>query len=90
MTKTFQVETLKKMVNESLKGSTCSADIRKGQMAMLEQVLHDSKNYKGFRYLLAIEVPKGQIPGMHVHGTIENTPYEARFKNTDPSRVEYF
>lgn len=93
--KTFSVDKMRIDVNTSLKNSSkdyCSKDIRRGLMNALEYVLHTSGNYKGFRYLMLDEVPAGELPGIVVNGTIENTPYEIRFAEgtVDVTRVEYF
>ena len=93
--KTFSVDTMRRDINLNLKNSTKSystPDVRQGLMDALEYVLHQSGNYKGFRYLLLNEVPDGELPGMVVHGTIEDTPHEVRFAEgtVDRTRVEYF
>ena len=46
--KTIRVEDLIDNVNCLLDLSTCSPDVRFGMIAILEQVLHDTGNYKGF------------------------------------------
>ena len=56
---------------------------RQGVMTMIEQVLIDSDNYKGFRYLALDEVPKESKPGIRPEK-------EDQFENTDNTRVRYF
>jgi hypothetical protein len=54
MRKTFEVEELKKRVNHALANTESevnNADYRRGLMGLLETVLHDTGNYRGFRYL---------------------------------------
>lgn len=85
--KTFPVDELRNSINEILASSTCSPDIRKGQMNVLEHVLHETGNYRGFQYLGVEHVPDGQLPGIN-WGHVGD--YEASFFNTDPTRVVYF
>lgn len=63
-----------------------------GMIKVLEMVLHQTGNYRGFRFLMLDEVPDNHLPGIVVHGTIEDTPPEIRFKEgcVDKTRVEYF
>ncbi len=93
--KTCSVEHVKNQVNISLKNSSdsyCPKAQRQGMMNVLEMILHESGNYRGFRYLLLHEVPEAALPGMVVNGTVENTPFEVRFAEgtVDKTRVEYF
>ena len=48
MRKTLQVSKLIDDVNHLLDVSTCTPDVRFGMIAVLEQVLHDTGNYKGY------------------------------------------
>ncbi len=93
MKKTFNVTEYRAMVNETLAKSTCSADMRQGMINVLENVLHITQNYKGFKYLMQNQVPAGQKPGIYVNftGLIESTPVEERFDrgSTDATRVYY-
>jgi hypothetical protein len=59
-------------------------------MNALEYVLHESGNYRGFRYLLAAEVPAGAKPGVIYEGHLPHPDIEKRFANTDNTRVQYF
>mgnify|MGYP006089009737 CR=1 FL=1 len=92
--KTFNVEDLIQMVNSSLKYSDSEyAERRTGTMVILEEILHRTGNYKGFRYLLADEC-KG-LPGVNyavdAKGTMQPHPdIEKRFENTDRTRVMYY
>ncbi len=93
--KTVSVEHVKNQVNISLKNSLdeyCPKAQRQGMINLLEMILFESGNYKGFRHLLLDEVPETALPGMVVNGTIESTPPEVRFdeRYTDKTRVEYF
>ena len=63
----------------SLHSPICSVDTRQGLINSLEYVLHASGNYYGFRYLFQAEVPTGELPGIVVQGTIEDTPIKIRF-----------
>jgi len=86
--KTVNVADLIVDVNYTLSQSTCSPDVRQGAINVLEYVLHATGNYRGFRYLTAKEVPADQLPGIN-YG-VDDADYEARFANTDKTRVQYF
>lgn len=86
--KTYDVEALVALVNGICKDSVPeSRDIRQGAMNVLEAVLHQTGNYKGFRYLLEGEC-EGQ-PGVNYKGNMPHPDYELRFANTDRTRVQY-
>ena len=86
--KTFNVSELVDLVNGICKDSDPSReDVRQGAMNVLETVLHESGNYKGFRYLLAEETT-GR-PGVNYKDG-QMLDYPARFENTDRTRVMYF
>jgi hypothetical protein len=93
MKKTFNVNEYRTMVNETLAKSTCSADMRQGMITMLEEILHQTGNYRGFKYLMQCDIPVGQKPGIFVNssGLIEETSVEERFDrdSTDSTRVYY-
>lgn len=59
--KTVSVEAIVDQVNASLKESTCSPDIRYGMCTVVEQVLMESGNYRGFRFLSQEELPNGLV-----------------------------
>ena len=62
--KTFSVDTFKDQINNILAVSVVSADRREGMIVALEYVLHETGNYRGYRYLLSSEVPEGHQPGI--------------------------
>ena len=92
--KTINVENVKGMANRALEASmrwsaeeAKYVDVdrywRQGVMTMIEQVLMDSDNYKGFCYLDINEVPQESKPGIR-------REKEDQFENTDNTRVRYF
>ena len=91
--KTIDVETLKRHINNRLSDTVfdsrrpdiVGSDFRKGLMNTLEVVLHETGNYKGFRYLGLDEVPKGHLPGIK-----RNHRDEPDWTDTDNTRVRYF
>lgn len=88
--KTFNVSDLVDTVNQMLRDSKADAtERRQGAMNVLEQVLHNTGNYQGFRYLLADEIAEGQPGVNYVDGKPHPDP-EQRFVNTDRTRVMYF
>ena len=100
--KTFDVS---KMVDEAndmlLKSAADMVEFRKGVSAMIERILHDTGNYKGYRSLYSTEVTDGN-PGCRPHngkrwiaedGT-ETDEYQAYgvdtwFVDTDDTRKQY-
>lgn len=89
--KTIPVTELVDLVNDMLKLSEAGrADIRRGAINVLEQVLFNTRNYHGFRYLLKDEVISGN-PGVNQDASGEPClDYGARFANTDSTRLQYF
>ena len=91
--KTIDIETLKQHINNRLSDTVfdgrrpniVGSDFRKGLMNTLEMVLHETGNYKGFRYLGLDEVPKGHLPGIK-----RNHRDEPDWTDTDNTRVRYF
>lgn len=88
--KTINVTDLVDMVNGMLKLSESDrADVRQGAMNVLEGVLHETGNYKGFRYLLKDEVLSGNPGVNYLDGNPHPNP-TTRFAETDRTRVEYY
>ena len=85
--KTLYVEQLKDQVNDILAASVVSADERRGMLKILEHVLHETGNYRGFRYLVLKEVPLGQKPGLVID---EHGSRWVNTLDTDNTRVEYY
>lgn len=83
--KTFEVESLKSMVNEMIARShdDCggSVEYRESAASILSSVLMQTGNYKGFRYLTEKEVPSGQKFGIND---------DLSFGGCDKSRVCFF
>ena len=87
--KTFEVEVLKNRINGILASdSGRDQHFRVALLTVLEGVLLDTGNYKGFRYLLKGEA--GGLPGINYLDGQPHPDYIERFKNTDSTRVEYF
>ena len=85
--KTIEVSQLVAHVNESLRTSTDSPEVRLGMILLLDKVLFETGNYNGFRYLYEYEVPSGHRPG--INATADFDAYDAKFKDTDKTRVNY-
>lgn len=91
MRKTIPLQTLIETFNGVLRNSPAESHAqRQGAMTALEAVLHEAGVYKGFRYLLASEVPEGSMPGVHYLGNVPHPDYTERFARTDSTRVQYF
>ena len=78
--KTFKVNEFRDWVNERNRTSTCAPEIRQGWNTALENVLHDTGNYRGYGYLTEDEVPAGQRPGIR-----QTLPYDQRKPGYKPS-----
>lgn len=93
MKKTISVQAIKDDINKALKNSDyLTPDYRQGLISCVENVLHSTGNYNGFRYLTEDEVPKGEQPGIN-YDIMTDLPFEdigMRFSNTDETRRYYF
>lgn len=87
--KTVNAEQLIEITNQMLKMSTCSQDIRKGWCAALEWVLHETGNYRGYRYLSVDELPVDARPGIRMGMSGDMLPFEQRFLDCDDTRRQY-
>lgn len=92
--KTFAVTEMVDLANGILKNSKGESKERRiGTMLLLEEILHRTGNYNGFRYLLADECEG--LPGVNYarndKGMMMPDPdIDKRFANTDSTRVMYF
>lgn len=82
--KTIEIERVKKLINEKLK-SQGSISERLSLMTLLEIMLSETGNYKGFRYLTVNEVPSDCDPGI-----IRDIETGLALSFPDTSRVEYY
>lgn len=89
--KTIEVSALKDQINFMLANSRCSVEGRKSMMVILENVLMDTKNYNGFRYLGEKEVPAGEFPGIFdsQYAKKINPTTDDLFYGTDNTRICY-
>lgn len=83
--KTFNADTFKDQINKVLAASVVSADRREGMIVALEYVLHDTDNYRGYRYLTVKEVPDGHKPGIRYEA---GAPAHS-FDDCDSTRRQY-
>ena len=51
MKKTFKVENFKNIINEKLALTSINQEQKQALTVVLERVLHDTNNYRGFNYL---------------------------------------
>ncbi len=91
-TKTFKVNQLIVNTNKILASHTETPDFAKGLIIMLEDILHQTGNYNGFRYLTIDEVPDSCLPGIHwiKNKQQQNLAPTPKFTLTDSTRVHYF
>lgn len=87
--KTVDVESFKDMTNKILRISTVDPAMRKGWMAALEWVLHETNNYRGFRYLTVDEVPAEGLPGIRTDNQGNPLPEDLRWQACDETRRAY-
>ena len=94
--KTFDVAAFKDHANNVLQFSKTTPDIRMGICLALEELLHESGNYKGYGHLKKNDVPSGQLPGVNVDEEGKVLPYDPehgdnrRFANCDDTRRYYY
>lgn len=81
--KTIDVQKMKEYANEVLQSSTWSPEFRFGIITMVERILMDSGNYRGFRYLDSAELPENVLPGIV-------TITEGEYSFPDETRRRYF
>ena len=65
---------------------------RDTMISFIENVLMETGNYKGFRYLIDQDMEKsdyGVVPGRHFT-TDGDLSYDQQFANTDCTRVHYY
>lgn len=62
--KTIAVDTVKKYVNSYLAHPNSSVDGREAMMSLIEAVLMETENYKGYRYLSKDETGLDEVEGM--------------------------
>jgi len=61
MRKTITVSRILEISRQRNAQSTCSAKVREGWNEFVEGILHETRQYNGFRYLTKDEVPKPGI-----------------------------
>ena len=83
--KTIDVEFVVEQANAFLRTSANErGDARRAIMTIAETVLHDTGNYRGFRYLRTGDVPEG-----HSIGIIFD-PDDGNHEYPDVTRVQYY
>ena len=99
--KTIEVHTLKEMVNDQLKSGKGTPETRQVLINLLDRVLHDTGNYKGYNGLDVNKVPVGELPGCRCEFLLhpdrhkipegsELTYYDMCFVDVDSTRVFYY
>lgn len=86
--KTVKIEKIIEMGNKILQSDTHDQEFRCGVKLMLENILHESETYRGFRFLTQEEVPYGEAPGIHYKDGMP-APYPGRFYETDSTRIKF-
>lgn len=88
--KTIKVDELKKRANHVLLNSADDAqNVRQGWINMIEGVLMDTGNYRGFGYLNNRHM-RESTGGVSVGINDHNLPHDKRYEGTDPTRVMYY
>lgn len=88
--KTVDIEAFKNITNEVLRVSTVDRELRRGWCAALEWVLHETGNYRGYRYLTIHEVPGSGLPGIRMGADGEMLPDDLRWQSCDDTRRSYY
>lgn len=96
--KTFSVEAFKVKVNNFLLNSPDNCiDKRQAHMSMVENILMDSNNYKGFNYLtkkMMFKSELGTTIGINTYDSSEKLAEmqanNTLFNGTDKTRVFYY
>lgn len=95
--KTIEIEKIKGRINDHLLHTKdeCSRE-RQALMLFLENILHDTGNYRGFGYLNWKDMERsasGSTVGVNYDKNGDLLPYDEenqRFKGTDKTRVFYY
>lgn len=88
MRKTVSVAKIKEFGNRILACSHNDAQgYRNAVCDMIEEVLHQADDYRGFRYLRPCEVEDGKTWG--INDTDANADWELKFVGTDQTRRFY-
>lgn len=87
MRKTVSVESVRETANNMFRTGVGSSELRLGVIVLLEEILHQTGNYNGFRYLFEDEVPEHCLPGIN---SGDGKSAEEKFANTDGTRRFYF
>ena len=85
--KTFSVEAFKCSINDRLATSFISDRELQQLCLTLENILHETGNYGGFRYLNKSEVPAGCSPGIRSTNSYDDP--QAQFIDTCEYRRKY-
>lgn len=87
--KTIPVFNVIDNINSKLASRNFNRDQREVLCTLAEEILFETGNYKGFRYLNRYDLDSDIIPGVRVdeHGKL--LPEEERFKHTDEYRRQY-
>lgn len=80
--KNIPVKEFVNMGNQILRDCRENADFRKGVFLVMEEVLMQTGQYQGFRYLTEKEVPEGEDPGVKT--------VDGEMKFCDGTRRAYF
>ena len=86
--KTIEVSKFVEYANHLLSHGLTTEEQRIGVIKLTEQMLHETSNYRGFRYLTENEVI-GR-PGINYIDGQPVADLKQRFANTDPTRIQFF
>jgi hypothetical protein len=91
--KTVDVEFVKTLVNNMLEHGAYDDDrhqqFRFGALTVLEEILHETGNYRGYGYLLQEQLLPTCRPGVNYLNGVPHPDFEERFADTDNSRRVY-
>ena len=91
----IKVDRILEKGNITLRSQYNTADERLAVMSFVEDILHETDNYRGFQYLYPNELPAGVIPGINIIDMSDaatmsvDDAHSLRFANTDPTRIRF-
>jgi len=83
--KTIDIEKIVELVNATNSCEVSTKEQRNAVSFLLEDILHETGNYQGFRYLTSCDLPEGIEPGI-----VFDKSGEHNHVYPDPSRIQYF
>ena len=91
--KTVEIDEIKNHINTILSLDGMGKEYRWGVIQVLSNLLHNTGNYQGWRYLSNNDIAAAGLkytPGIRYDADNNLLEYDERFKNTDETRRQYY